>query len=335
MKKKVQWIKWLIHFPCLFISMVMVIYKLYHWSTHPMLQYFFIFVAIVIELVAQYFRGMISLHFRLKLSCFQLRILGYLLGFGLYIAAFAYPAAVSVFSNEMNIIKQDQETAAFSQNEMKAEYEEVKEDIKRYGTYRQQEESTGRGTKFSEYENKIESLKKQRDDLKARIEANAEKQSQLEKNAISDTDDGSTKLMFIAALIMVYGGLVLTPWNIPASVLLEDEEESSESSKEPPTPQTKLSELAPTPSAPGKFLTEKEKMVAFVKSLYNVNDIEQLKKFQDAYNDVKYLGATYRECSRFLEKLNQLGAIVTIAGRNSRGIWKLDEILEYVERVQA
>lgn len=155
-----------------------------------MLQYFFIFVAIVIELVAQYFRGMISLHFRLKLSCFQLRILGYLLGFGLYIAAFAYPAAVSVFSNEMNIIKQDQETAAFSQNEMKAVYavyKEVKADIKRYETYRQQEESTGRGTKFSEYESKVESLKMKRDDLKARIEANAEKQSQLEKHVVPDT----------------------------------------------------------------------------------------------------------------------------------------------------
>jgi hypothetical protein len=69
--------------------------------------------------------------------------------------AFAYPSAVRVFKNEIKFINQKHEAITFSIEETRAEYKEVKADIKRYERYRDEEEPSGKLGKFNKYEDEV------------------------------------------------------------------------------------------------------------------------------------------------------------------------------------
>ncbi len=346
-----------IHTPALIISMIMVIDTMIFLTDKPGMRWFFGFIAVTVELSFQYFRGMARLHLKLKLPRYQWKVGGFWLCISVYMVMFAFLSAVAVFMGEVNTVEQKQETAIFTRKENQAEYERVKREITRLESYRDEEKETGRGPEFKRLEQRIGVLESKRDNLKRQIESvpetlSATKESPfLALNQATGINVNWFKIgMFGAALMLLYTLLLITPWELPKSLVIHDFEKFLPAEKIPATlPVTPVTGdvIGPetTNDEPSESLRtienkglsdDQQKFISYVDELYQGVDDWKIRSGPVELNSLLKVRQNLRgivsdrKCRKYKEILNSWGAIVTNNGVNSLGMWPKAEIIEKI-----
>ncbi len=224
-------VRWLIHFPCLVIVLVLVIHVLSSLTDDLFFTWFFRFIAIVICLGAQFLRGMARLHLKAKLPNYQWKVFGYWFLVIVYIICFEFLASVGSIVSQVGTVEQKQETESFIHREDVNDYGSLKSDLETYKRYREEENQTGKGGKFSYWDGKVSETQDKLEILKSKIESVPAIQKETKKSPFislqqvyklpADTFKG---IMIAAALMIAFVILLVTPWELPIELLGNDSE---------------------------------------------------------------------------------------------------------------
>jgi hypothetical protein len=176
---------------------------------------FFVVFSVFVELFAQYIRGLASTFSRLKKYW---QVAGLWACYMVYIVVFAFLSAVGVFIAETNLSDQQYTKAAFTQEETKNEIERLNRHITMLQQQQGREGETGAGPNWKFIQAKIDQDTTKRDALIASM-----KNVPIIKNpsvyaGLHDIFNLPANwfkiLMFGVAVIMIYLGLIITPWEI-------------------------------------------------------------------------------------------------------------------------
>jgi hypothetical protein len=208
-------VRYSIHYVALFLSVSSVIYTLVQMTDNRIMQGFFILFSLFVELFAQYIRGLASTYSRLKK---RWTVVGLWCCYIVYIVVFAFLSAVGVFIAETNLSDQQYTNAAYAQGEARNEVDQINRHIKTLQQQLDREGETGTGPNFKYLQDQINQATAKRDTLTAKL-----KKIPVIKNEsvyvglheIFNLPANWFKiLMFGVAVIMIYLGLMITPWEI-------------------------------------------------------------------------------------------------------------------------
>jgi len=191
---------------------------------------FFFLFSVFVELFAQYVRGLAAAYHKLGK---KLRGFWCWLPYMVYILVFASLSAIGVFMAEVNLNEQTINHAVTVSEDKKEDLKRANADLDFYRAERDKESKTGRGGRFRELEAKISELTDRRDRLETEIES--VKPEQLESK-IKAPANWVKILMFAAAVMMIYIGLIITPWEIELESATKSELETIPNTPEPAPP---------------------------------------------------------------------------------------------------
>jgi hypothetical protein len=207
--------RYVIHYIALFLSISSVIYTLVQLSDNRIMQWFFVLFSLFVELFAQYLRGLASTFSRLKK---RWTVAGLWLCYMVYIVVFAFLSAVGVFIAETNLSDQQYIKAAFTQEETKNEINRLNRHIVMLQGQQGREGETGTGPNYKFLQNKIDQDTAKRDVLIASMKNVPIIKNPSVYNGLHDIFNLPANwfkiLMFGVAVIMIYLGLIITPWEI-------------------------------------------------------------------------------------------------------------------------
>lgn len=253
----IKLVKWIIHLPALALSLVMVVDTLSNISVEPFWRNFFIGCAFYVELFGQFARGLAAAYGREKKMA-QARLC-WLLVF-IYIGAFAGVSAVGVFMTKVSaeevkiqVSQDDYETAHGKFLSAKALYDAkvAAQDLE----YRQH---GGKGDKYDSLGVDVTKAKADMDAAEAQM--NLAGKTKMAVNAhrsvFTYLPPWAKIPMFIAIMVVIYTGLLLTPWPIDLKWIFHDIESKTEEPPTPPTPNVTV--VTPDPLPVTSNVTKKE-----------------------------------------------------------------------------
>lgn len=204
-----------IHYIALILSISSVIYTLVQLSDNRIMQGFFVVFSFFVELFAQYIRGLASTYSRLKK---RWTVVGLWFCYMVYIVVFAFLSAVGVFIAETNLSDQQYTKAAFTQEETRNEIARLNRHIAMLQQQQGREGETGTGPNYKFLQAKIDQDTAKRDALIASMKNVPIIKNPSVYNGLHDIFNLPANwfkiLMFGVAVLMIYLGLIITPWEI-------------------------------------------------------------------------------------------------------------------------
>jgi uncharacterized membrane protein len=204
-------VKYTLHYSALILSIGSVWYTLFQISTNPIMQGFFTFFALLVEVAAQYFRGLAKSYS--KIGKYG-RAAGLWLIYLIYIVIFAGLSAVIVFKGEIDLNKQSAQNANTALTSKQASLKEYREDLAYQKLQREEEKQTGRGPKYDAIEAKIVVDEAEIKRLENEIDAAGKNPEVYKGSSFNSLSDTLIIIMFCSAVIIIYLILILTPWDI-------------------------------------------------------------------------------------------------------------------------